>query len=151
MWPFERAALGAWRRRLAAHARGRVLEVGTGTGSQLRWYPAGVTVVALEPDLGMALRARRAAARASAAIEVVEGFAERLPFPAASFDSAVTSFSLCTRRRSARGSRRVAPRADPRRSPPHARACAPGLAAGAETAEPGRPSLGGARGWLPAG
>ena len=96
MWPFERAALGAWRRRLAAQARGRVLEVGAGTGSQLRWYPAGVAVVALEPDPGMASRARRAAARAAAAVEVVAGFAEHLPFPAASFDSAVTSFSLCT-------------------------------------------------------
>ena len=41
MWPFERAALGAWRRRLAARARGRVLEVGAGTGTQLRWYPEG--------------------------------------------------------------------------------------------------------------
>src|SRR5665811_203659 len=52
MWPFERAALGAWRRRLAAPARGRVLEVGAGTGTQLRWYPAGAEVTALEPDPG---------------------------------------------------------------------------------------------------
>ena len=96
MWPFERAALGAWRRRLAAHARGRVLEVGAGTGSQLRWYPAGVAVTALEPDPGMAARARRAAARAAAPVTVVEGVAERLPFAAASFDAVFASFSFCT-------------------------------------------------------
>jgi len=96
MWPFERAALGAWRRRLAARARGRVLEVGAGTGSQLRWYPAGGAVTALEPDPGMAARARRAAARASASVTVVEGVAESLPFAAASFDTVFTSFSLCT-------------------------------------------------------
>jgi len=96
MWPFERAALGAWRRRLAARAGGRVLEVGTGTGSQLRWYPAGVAVTALEPDPGMAARARRAAARAAASVTVVEGVAERLPFAAASFETAVTSFCFCT-------------------------------------------------------
>jgi len=96
MWPFERAALGAWRRRLAARARGRVLEVGSGTGSQLRWYPAGAAVTALEPDPGMAARARRAAARAAAPVTVVEGVAEHLPFAAASFDAAVSSFSFCT-------------------------------------------------------
>src|SRR5665647_24646 len=59
MWPFERAAVGAWRRRLAARARGRVLEVGAGTGSQLRWYGPGAEVVALEPGPGMVARARR--------------------------------------------------------------------------------------------
>ena len=96
MWPFERAALGAWRRRLAARARGRVLEVGAGTGSQLRWYPAGAVVTALEPDPGMAARARRAAARAAASVTVVEGVAEHLPFAAASFDAAVASFCFCT-------------------------------------------------------
>jgi len=96
MWPFERAALGAWRRRLAARARGRVLEVGAGTGSQLRWYPADVQVTALEPDPGMAARARRAAMRAAAPVTVVEGVAESLPFAAESFDTVFTSFSLCT-------------------------------------------------------
>ena len=96
MWPFERAALGAWRRRLAARARGRVLEVGAGTGSQLRWYSAGAQVTALEPDAGMAARARRAAMRAAAPVTVVEGVAESLPFAAASFDAAFTSFSFCS-------------------------------------------------------
>lgn len=33
MWPFERAVIGAWRRRLAGQAHGRVLEIGFGTGS----------------------------------------------------------------------------------------------------------------------
>jgi len=96
MWPFERAALGAWRRRLVARAGGRILEVGAGTGSQLRWYPAGVEVTALEPDPRMAARARRAAMRAAARVTVIEGVAEHLPFADASFESAVTTFSFCT-------------------------------------------------------
>ena len=78
MWPFERAALGAWRRRLAADARGRVLEIGTGTGAQLRWYAPDTAVTALEPDAGMRERARRRAARAAARVTVVEGRAEEL-------------------------------------------------------------------------
>lgn len=96
MWPFEHVVLGAWRRRLAARARGRVLEVGAGTGAQLRWYAPGADVVALEPDPAMAARARRRAARTAAAVTVLEGVAEALPFAAASFDTAVATFSLCT-------------------------------------------------------
>jgi len=96
MWPFERAAIGAWRRRLAARAGGRVLEIGTGTGSQLRWYGDGLEVVALEPDPEMAARARRRAAGAAASVRIVEGSAEALPFPDGSFDTAVATFCLCT-------------------------------------------------------
>jgi len=96
MWPFERVAVGAWRRRLATRARGRVLEIGAGTGSQLRWYGPGTTVTALEPDAGMVERARRRAAGASARVSLVEGRAEDLPFAAASFDTAVSVFSLCS-------------------------------------------------------
>jgi len=96
MWPFERAVVGAWRCRLAALARGRVLEIGAGTGSQLRWYGAGLEVVAVEPDAGMARRARRRAAGSAASVRVVEAPAEALPFPDGSFDTAVATFCLCS-------------------------------------------------------
>ncbi len=96
MRPFERVAIGAWRRRLAAEVRGRVLEIGTGTGAQLAWYAPGTAVTALEPDAGMLGRARRRAARAAASVTVVEGRAEGLPFADAGFDAAVSAFALCT-------------------------------------------------------
>jgi ubiquinone/menaquinone biosynthesis C-methylase UbiE len=96
MWPFERALLGAWRRRLAATARGRVLEIGSGTGAQLRWYAPGTEVTALEPDQGMRARLEARAASAPAQITVVSGRAEDLPFAGGSFDAAVSAFALCT-------------------------------------------------------
>jgi ubiquinone/menaquinone biosynthesis C-methylase UbiE len=96
MWPFERAAVGAWRRRLATEARGRVLEIGTGTGAQLRWYGPEASVTAVEPDVSMRERARRRASRAGARVDVVEGRAEGLPFSDASYDAAVSAFALCT-------------------------------------------------------
>ena len=96
MWPFERAAVGAWRRRLAAAAHGRVLEIGSGTGAQLRWYAPGAEVTALEPDEGMRARLTARAGRVRAAVTVVGGRAEDLPFAAASFDTAVSAFALCT-------------------------------------------------------
>jgi ubiquinone/menaquinone biosynthesis C-methylase UbiE len=96
MWPAERAAVGGWRRRLSSEARGRVLEIAAGTGAQFRWYAPGTRVTALEPDHGMLGRARRRAARAAARVVVVEGRAEELPFPDASYDAAVSAFALCT-------------------------------------------------------
>ncbi len=96
MWPFERAAVGAWRRRVGARARGRVLEIGSGTGAQLRWYAPGTEVTAVEPDDGMRARLAARAARAAARVRVVGSRAEALPFADASFDAAVSAFALCT-------------------------------------------------------
>jgi ubiquinone/menaquinone biosynthesis C-methylase UbiE len=96
MWPAERTLVGRWRRRTAARAHGRVLELGAGTGSQFGWYDGGAQVTAVEPDPAMAARARRRAAGARAAIAVVEAHAEALPFEDGAFDVAVASFVLCT-------------------------------------------------------
>ena len=96
MWPAERTVLRAWRRRLGRRARGRILEIGAGTGSQLRWYAAGAEVVALEPDPALAARARERARAARAAVTVVEAVAEDLPFADASFDTVVGSLVFCT-------------------------------------------------------
>lgn len=96
MWPFERAAVGAWRRRVAARARGRVVEIGSGTGAQLRWYAPGTDVTALEPDDVMRARLEARAAEAAARVRVVGGRAEELPFGDGSFDAAVSAFALCT-------------------------------------------------------
>jgi ubiquinone/menaquinone biosynthesis C-methylase UbiE len=96
MWPFERVVVGGWRRRLAARTRGRVLEIGSGTGAQLRWYAPGTEVTALEPDAGMRARMERRAAEAAARVRVVDGRAEELPFADASFDTVMSAFALCT-------------------------------------------------------
>jgi ubiquinone/menaquinone biosynthesis C-methylase UbiE len=96
MRPFERGAVGAWRRRLAAQARGRVLEIGSGTGAQLRWYAPGTELTALEPDEGMRARLSARAPRARVPVTVVGGRAEDLPFAAGSFDTAVSAVALCT-------------------------------------------------------
>jgi len=96
MWPFERAAVGAWRRRLATAARGRVLEIGSGTGAQLRWYAPGTEVTALEPDDDMRARLAARARRVAASVTVAGGRAEELAFADGSFDTAVSAFALCT-------------------------------------------------------
>lgn len=84
------------RRRLAAGARGRVLEVAVGTGKNLRHYPPHVTLVALDLSEGMLARARRRAARHGVRVRFLVGDAARLPFPGGHFDTVVSSLTTCT-------------------------------------------------------
>lgn len=98
-WVFDRIdahGSGEHRRRLAAPARGEVLEVGAGTGRSLCLYRHATRVVAAEPDPGMRSRAQQAARAAPVPVEVVAARAEQLPFADARFDTVLASCVLCT-------------------------------------------------------
>lgn len=85
------------RREVVGGARGRVLEIGAGTGASFRYYTDAATeVVAIEPDPFMLQRARKAAARATRPISLHQVRAEDLPFDDASFDTVVSALVLCT-------------------------------------------------------
>lgn len=90
------------RQELMAHARGRVLELGVGTGSNLRFYPPAVTdVIGIDPFSTMLDRARRTADRLAAVgvpyrIHLQRASGERLPYDDASFDTVVAFLTLCT-------------------------------------------------------
>jgi ubiquinone/menaquinone biosynthesis C-methylase UbiE len=86
----ERAGVAKARRELLAGARGRVLEIGAGTGRNVEHYPAGSDVTYTEPDPYMAKRLRARTAK------VVEAGAEQLPFEDRSFDTVVSTLVLCT-------------------------------------------------------
>ena len=74
----------------------RVLEIGAGTGVGFAFYPAGITVSAVEPSVAMAARARERAGRAAATIAVVEARVEELPFTDGSFDCAIATLAWCS-------------------------------------------------------
>lgn len=60
-----------YRRDLIPGARGRVLEVGIGSGLNLRFYAAGVsTVIGIDPSGELLSKARRHAARAGVRVEL---------------------------------------------------------------------------------
>ena len=93
----EAAGLGERRARLLEQAKGRVLEIGAGTGVNIPHYPPTVAALTLaEPEAPMARRLRQRVARAGRPIEVLEALAERLPFPDSSFDTVVSTLVLCT-------------------------------------------------------
>lgn len=81
------------RRRWIPRATGRVLEIGIGSGLNLPHY-RDCEVVGLDPS--PQLIARAAAKQSSVPIEIVEGTAEALPFPDRSFDTIVTTYTLCS-------------------------------------------------------
>lgn len=95
----EKAGFAELRSELLADARGRVLEIGAGTGLNLDHYTGAVTELVLtEPDPHMAkrLRLRVAAAEAPFPLEVVETAAEKIPFEDRSFDTVVATLVFCT-------------------------------------------------------
>ena len=99
----ERAGLADRRAELVAAAQGATLELGAGTGLNLRHYPAAVTdLVLAEPDRHMARRLRARLSEAGRPAEVVEAPAERLPFEDGRFDTVVVTLVLCTVRDPAR-------------------------------------------------
>jgi SAM-dependent methyltransferase len=93
----ERRGFRGVRKNLMSRTRGRVLELGAGTGLNLRHYPDHVSEVLLtEPDPHMAAKLRKRASRLPLDTSVVEAAAERLPFDDASVDTVVATLVLCT-------------------------------------------------------
>ena len=93
----EKAGLADRRRQLLSHARGRVLEVGAGTGANLPHYGETVTeLVLVEPNEPMARRLERKLGAGTIPARVVRASAEALPFEDASFDVVVSALVLCT-------------------------------------------------------
>jgi len=84
------------KRELLANARGRVLEIGVGTGLSFPHYPPDVELAGVEPSPHMLKRARRRAAELGRKVELVEAPAEQLPFGDDSFDTVVSLAVLCT-------------------------------------------------------
>lgn len=89
--------VGELREVACAGLTGRVLEIGFGSGLNVRWYPPAVTsVTAIEPsDLGWQLSERRRA-RTTLPVDRAGLDGQRLDLPGASHDSALVTFSLCT-------------------------------------------------------
>ncbi len=81
----ERRAFRDWRARLWSRVRGeRVLEVGVGTGKNIRYHPAGFEVTGIDISPRMLERARTRARRLGADTRLCLMDAQRLAFPDAS-------------------------------------------------------------------
>jgi ubiquinone/menaquinone biosynthesis C-methylase UbiE len=87
------------RAQVCGAARGRVLEIGFGTGASLEFYDwqALECLAAAEPDPYMLSRAAaKLGPEQSGKVVLAQAAAESLPFPNQSFDTVVSLLVLCT-------------------------------------------------------
>lgn len=92
----ERAGLTHLRQGLLANARGQVLEIGGGTGSNLAHYGRAVTSLTVtEPELPMLRRLEHRVRTQAPATTVLRAPAEDLPFEDETFDVVVSTLVLC--------------------------------------------------------
>jgi SAM-dependent methyltransferase len=97
LWIGERAGMRRHRRDLLTQARGRTLEIGSGTGLNLARYPDDLDELVLaEPDPSMRKRLHTAVRRGEHKARVIDAPAEQLPFADASIDTVVSTLVLCT-------------------------------------------------------
>lgn len=85
------------RRRLLSRARGIVVELGSGTGANFRFYPAAVDrVIAIEPEPSLRALSDEAASRSATPVTVLDAVAEALPLDDGSADTIIASLVLCS-------------------------------------------------------
>jgi ubiquinone/menaquinone biosynthesis C-methylase UbiE len=88
----------AQRGRVVPKAKGRVLEVGIGSGLNLPYYDAEKVekVWGLDPSAELLAMATRAAAQVDLEVELLSDRGEQIPLEDESIDTVVTTFTLCS-------------------------------------------------------
>lgn len=88
-----------WRTKLWQQAAGaRLLEVGVGTGKNMPFYPAGISITGVDLTPGMLQQAQKRAAdlNLNSRVDLRLGDVQQLEFSNAAFDSAVATFVFCS-------------------------------------------------------
>ncbi|BBY20652.1 methyltransferase type 11 [Mycobacterium stomatepiae] len=94
---FDRLFYNRYRRDAIAHATGRLLMVGLGPGTDMKFVPPAVTSIsAVEPVAAFREMASRLASRHGITADIVEGTGESIPFGDNSFDSVHIGLVLCS-------------------------------------------------------
>jgi len=84
-----------YRRQLLCHARGSILEIGAGTGTNFKHYPLGSHVTATDVSGRIIEKAKIEAMERGLKASFIVSSVEELQFGIESFDTIVSTFTLC--------------------------------------------------------
>jgi ubiquinone/menaquinone biosynthesis C-methylase UbiE len=90
------AAVEPRKRELFGPLHGRVLEIGPGPGTNLRYFAPDVAWIGIDPNPHMGPYLQKEAAKIGIHAELMHGTAEQLPVSDASVDAVVSSLVLCS-------------------------------------------------------
>ncbi|MEF2965813.1 class I SAM-dependent methyltransferase [Paenibacillus sp. M1] len=85
-----------FRQQLIGHARGKVLELAVGAGANFPFYPSEVEVTAVDFSHAMLEKARQSANQYRIHAEFICDDMEKLDFDEGSFDTVISTLSLCS-------------------------------------------------------
>lgn len=93
----SRKILEKYRKNLLSEVYGNILEIGFGTGVNLPFYPEPVRrITIVEPNEGMSPKARKRVESSGIHVDFKQSSADSLPFPDCTFESVVSTFTLCS-------------------------------------------------------
>ena len=87
---------GAHKQQLLHELSGAVVEIGPGAGANMRYYPRGLNVIAVEPNAAMHERLRLRAAAHGVPLDIRMLRGERMDLPDDSADLVIATLLLCT-------------------------------------------------------
>lgn len=89
--------LAEYRPRVLSAAKGRVLEVGIGSGLNVPFYPQNLeSVIGLDPSAALLAMSAKARQQSRIPMTLMNGTAESIPLDAASVDTVVMTWTLCS-------------------------------------------------------
>jgi SAM-dependent methyltransferase len=96
-WAMRNDELSGYRRELVPTARGRVLEIGIGSGLNIPLYPLEVDlIVGIDPSPELLRRAASMATRSTRPVLLVQASAEAIPLASETIDTVVMTWTLCS-------------------------------------------------------
>ena len=106
-YPMEFMFFAKWRKELLASVSGKVLEVGIGTGKNLRYYPPGIQLTGIDISSRMMRKAQMKAAEIGHSLDLMVMNVEDMSFSDFSFDFVVSTFVFCSVSRPLQGLREI--------------------------------------------
>ncbi|MEW6080311.1 MAG: class I SAM-dependent methyltransferase [Bacillota bacterium] len=84
------------RKKALGFAKGKVLEVGVGTGRNLPYYPADCEITGIDFSPGMLAKARKRVHQSGAQVTLLEIDVQQMDFPDNTFDTIVSTCVFCS-------------------------------------------------------